>query len=55
MDILNIWNIEYDQFMEEEAFEANIPTYSDGFMTIPDEPPAKLSLEDDIDEELPFN
>lgn len=55
MDILNIWNIEYDQFMEEESFEANIPTNSDGFMTIPDKQPENLSLDDGIDEELPFN
>lgn len=45
MDILNIWNIEYDQFMEEETLEANIPTASDRFMSLPA----------GIDEELPFN
>ena len=55
MDILNIWNIEYDQFMEEESFEANIPTNSDGFMTIPDKQPENLSWDDGISEELPFN
>lgn len=41
--------------MEEESFEANIPTTSDGFMTIPDEQPEKLPWDDGIDEELPFN
>lgn len=54
-NVLNAWNIEYDQFMEEETLEVNIPTTSDGFMTIPNEQPKKLPWGDNIDEELPFN
>lgn len=49
-DILNAWNIEHDQFIEEKPFEKTNGT--DGFMNIPDpeEPPFP-----EIDEELPFN
>lgn len=54
-NILNAWDIEYNQFMENEALEANIPTASDGFMNVPDKQPEKLPWKDDIDEELPFN
>lgn len=44
-EILHEWNIEYNEFMQQEDFESKIPTASDGFTNIPD---------GIIDEELPF-
>lgn len=49
-DILNDWNIEHDQFIEENTFGETNET--DGFMHIPD--PEELPFPE-IDEELPFN
>lgn len=49
-DILNDWNIEHDQFIEENTFGETNET--DGFMHIPD---PEEPVFPEIDEELPFN
>ena len=51
-DILDAWDIEYSQFMEEEASKANMPTASDGFMNIPE--PNEGSASFPFFDELPF-